>query len=265
MTNISAEACGGCHVGMLVTDAPDPVTGLSTYGASHTLSDNTTFVARNDNCITCHFVGSGAPMPGPAHAAIPGSNKLRQELGANYEAEIIGADFAVSPPTVDVKVTNLTTGADDLFADAEYTSGRMIVYLGWSTADLYNGDEDGNVSFPGTTSRQGYSFQLTLSSLAAAPPAQNADGSFTIPLVDLPAAVSGDPMISFDARMIVGGERAYAKSAVFFPGAARVLAVDEAKCNVCHGTINNHGGRGNDNVLVCLNCHTSELSEAPIR
>ena len=261
MTNISAEACGGCHVGMLVTDAPDPVTGLSTYGASHTLPDNTTFVARNDNCITCHFVGSGAPMPGPAHAAIPGSNKLRQELGANYEAEIIGADFAVSPPTVDVKVTNLTTGADDLFADAEYTSGRMIVYLGWSTADLYNGDEDGNVSFPGTTSRQGYSFQLTLSSLAAAPPAQNADGSFTIPLVDLPAAVSGDPMISFDARMIVGGERAYAKSAVFFPGAARVLAVDEAKCNVCHGTINNHGGRGNDNVLVCLNCHTSEFSD----
>ncbi|MCJ7558022.1 MAG: OmcA/MtrC family decaheme c-type cytochrome [Gammaproteobacteria bacterium] len=258
-TNISSEACGACHVGMLVTDAPDPVTGLSTYGMTHVLAGST-FVSRNDNCITCHFESGAGPMPEAAHAAIPGSNKLRQELGANYKAEIVGADFTVSPPTVDVKVTNLTSGADDLFADAEYTTGRQIVYLGWSTDDMYNGDEDGNVSFPGATEFQGFSYQVQLSTLAAAPPAQNADGSFTIPLVDLPAAVSGDPMISFDARMTVAGERAYAKSAVFFPGAARVLAVDEAKCNACHGTINNHGGRGNNNVLVCLNCHTSELS-----
>lgn len=256
LSNITAESCGGCHANLLVTDTPDPVTGLSTYGILHDL-DSGAFTARNENCITCHN-GTSVPLGFEAHSAIAGSDRVRNLLGENYQVEIVGADFVASPPTVDVKITNLTSGANDLFADAEYTAGRQTLYLGWSTDDFYNGDEDGNVSFP-SASRQGYSFQLQLSAVAPVP-TQNADGSFTIPLVDLPAAMSGDPMISFDARMDVGGERAYAESVVFFPGSERVLAVDEAKCNNCHKVISNHGGRGQNNLLVCLNCHNNELA-----
>ncbi|MDH3400357.1 MAG: OmcA/MtrC family decaheme c-type cytochrome [Chromatiales bacterium] len=256
LSNITAESCGGCHANLLVTDAPDPVTGLSTYGIQHNLGGSS-FTARNGECTICHD-GDNIPLGFEAHSAVAGSTRLRNELGENYQAEIVGADFVASPPTVDVKITNLTTGANDLFADAEYTAGRQTLYLGWSTDDFYNGDEDGNVSFP-SSSRQGYSFQLRLSDVALAP-TQNADGSFTIPLVDLPAAMSGDPMISFDARMDVDGERAYAESVVFFPGSERVLAVDEAKCNNCHKVISNHGGRGQNNLLVCLNCHNNELA-----
>lgn len=155
---------------------------------------------------------------------------------------------------------------------------------------MYNGDEAGNVSFPGTT-RQGYSFSLNLQDipdgsvidplfpLVTYPdnrPAQNANGSFTVALVNygaaedpaddvniaIPAAMSGDPMVSFDNRLQTAEGRIYPESVVFYPGggSARDLAVDETKCNVCHGTINNHGGRGTNNLQVCFNCHNGDLS-----
>jgi OmcA/MtrC family decaheme c-type cytochrome len=247
-TNISAEACGACHVGKLVVDPADPVTGLSTYGISHDFGGGEV-IARNDACSTCHN-DTTAPTAATAHAQKGSHYSI--ELGKNYKAEIV--NVAIDPDTrvvtADVKVTNLTTGANDLFADAEYTGGRIRVWLSWSADDFYGwGDETGFAD--GTA---GY---VQLSSIAV-PPAQNADGSFSIVLRDLPAAMTGDPMVSMDARMSVGGVNAYADSVAYFTGKTRTMLVDEAKCNKCHGTINNHGGRGTNNLLVCLNCHNND-------
>jgi OmcA/MtrC family decaheme c-type cytochrome len=247
-TNISAEACGACHVSTLVVDAADPVTGLSTYGISHDFGGGEV-IARNDACSTCHNDVT-APTAVTAHAQKGAHYSM--ELGKNYKAEIVNVviDPETRAVTADVKVTNLTTGANDLFADAEYTGGRIRVWLSWSTDDFYGwGDEAGFAD--GTA---GY---VQLSSIAV-PPVQNPDGSFSIALRSLPADMSGDPMVSMDARMNVGGVNAYAESVAYFTGDERTLLVDEAKCNKCHGTINNHGGRGTNNLLVCFNCHNND-------
>ncbi len=285
-TNISAEACGACHDDRLVTGTPNAVTGLSQYFMHHDLAGNV-FDADNPTCVLCHD-NVAAPLGEAAHANLD-TNKNRFAAGKDYTLQVLGANLTLDPMTIDVRVMRNGVAAD-IFADAEFLAGRQYLYLGWSSEEMYNGDEAGNVTFP-TDTRQGYSFSMNLQDipdgsvidplfpLVTYPdnrPAQNPDGSFTIALVNygaaedpaddinvtIPAAMSGDPMISFDNRLQSATGRIYPKSVVFYPtgGTPRQLAVAEAKCNVCHGTINNHGGRGTDNLQVCFNCHNSELS-----
>ena len=278
--SISAEACGGCHRDKLVVLSTDATTGLSAYGISHVINDATT-VANNGQCTTCHVATEGgvAPLGDDAHYMLPYYSSTRFANGENYLVEILSADLDSSPMTVTVRTTDLATGeAGDYFADAVYTGGRQYLYIGNDADELYNGDTLGNSSVGlGLASRAGYSFYVNLQDIpAASQPAQNPDGSFTVPLIrdygdPLTAAddVAVTPpegaetaMISFDNRLSVDGDRAYPQSATYWPEAntARDLAVDEAKCNACHGTIYNHGGRGTNNLYVCLNCHNADLA-----
>lgn len=278
--SISAEACGGCHRDKLVTVATDATTGLSSYGIEHIIND-TYNIATNGQCTTCHVATEGgvAPLGDDAHYMLPGYSSTRFANGENYKVEILGADLDSSPMTVTVKTTDLATGtAGDYFADAVYTGGRQYLYIGNDADELYNGDTLGNSSVGlGLASRAGYSFYVNLQSIpAASQPAQNQDGSFTVPLIsdyndpltaadDIPVTPpegAETMMISFDNRLSVDGDRAYPQSATYWPEAntARDLAVDIAKCNACHGTLNNHGGRGTNNLYVCLNCHNADLA-----
>lgn len=281
-TNISAESCGGCHDSMLVTDEPDADTGLSTYGIRHEINSSI-FIARNENCTTCHD-NVIAPLGDQAHAEV--GNHYSMELGSDYTIEILGADLAASPMTVDVRFLKAGEAANP-FVDAEFTNGRQYMYLGWNSEEMYNGDEAGNVWFGSsgtrrgvTTDRQGYGFYVNLQDIPAINiPAQNADGSFTIELMSSygVAETAGDevalanppagsrPMVSQDLRLeFADGSRGYGESVVFYPAGskARNLAVSEAKCNVCHGTISNHGGRGTNNLQVCFNCHNNDMNVA---
>jgi OmcA/MtrC family decaheme c-type cytochrome len=286
--SISAEACGGCHRDKLVTLTTDETTGLSTYGIEHVIND-TVNIASNGQCTTCHATteGSVAPLGDEAHYMLPGYSSTRFANGQNYKVEILSADVDSSPMTVTVRTTDLTTDeAGDYFADPVYTGGRQYLYIGNDADELYNGDTLGNSSVGlGLASRAGYSFYVNLQDIpAASRPPQNPDGSFTVPLISsygdpltadddvavTPPEGAESAMISFDNRLSVDGDRAYPQSATYWPmdgtsdpddaDTARALAVDVAKCNACHGTLNNHGGRGTNNLYVCLNCHNADLA-----
>jgi OmcA/MtrC family decaheme c-type cytochrome len=265
--NYTAEACGGCHVSNLVVSEPDATTGLSTYAIQHSFGTP----VENGSCVTCHGAGV-APTPFEAHSEVPGSTRLRLTLGEQFKFEILAADLVADPPVVTIKITNpLDETTYDIINDAAFTgsAASLNLYISWSTDDIYNGDELGNVLGERSDGRAvqlgtlgpGYPFRMLLSDIQANAVA-NEDGSFDVTyFTSLPANVTGGFMVALGGHPDVDGERAYAESAVFFPAAERPAVVDNARCNDCHGKLNFHGGnRVLGDYRICLVCHNKDLA-----
>jgi OmcA/MtrC family decaheme c-type cytochrome len=271
--NYTAEACGACHLGNLVVSDPDPTTGLSTYAIQHAFPSQPQV---NGTCVNCHGADV-APTNLKAHSNIARSTRLRLALGEQFKFEILAADMTVSPPVVTIKVSNpLDETVYDIINDPEFTGGEasLNLYIAWTTDDIYNGDENGNVLGKNSDGCQvgvgipdvcralppGYPLRMTLDAIQANA-TENADGSFDVTYFTSLPSVPGNPMIGMDGHPDVGGERAYAESTVFFPGPERPALVDNAKCNSCHGKLNMHGGNRNlGDYRICLACHNNDLS-----
>jgi OmcA/MtrC family decaheme c-type cytochrome len=266
--NYSAEACGACHVSVLEVSEPDPDTGLSTYAIQHAFPSDPQV---NGSCGNCH--GAGIVVTNfELHSQVIGSTRLRQDLGELFKFEILGADLTdLAAPKVTIKITNPADGsAYDILTDPEFTVlpndvASLSIWVSWSTDDIYNGDEDGNLVNFGGRSDEGRGLRMELEDIQASVPApvKNEDGSFTVTFFQALPANVGDFMISLGGHPDVNGERAYAESAVYLnPDATknRRKVVQEAKCNACHYKLAMHGGnRVLGDYRICLNCHNSEL------
>jgi OmcA/MtrC family decaheme c-type cytochrome len=280
--NYSAETCGACHVSNLVVGAPDATTGLSEYSIQHSFGTPQV----NGSCGTCHGAGV-APTNLEAHSNILGSTRLRLALGEQFKFEILAADLVADPPVVTIKITNPADESTyDIINDPEFTdrNASLNLYFAWSTDDIYNGDELGNIlgarsdgSFVGGDPlldldlTPGYPFRMLLADIQANA-VENADGSFDVTyFTSLPAdvgdfmvALGGHPAAAVTINGVESFDRAYAASTVFFPGGPdteRTPVVDNAKCNNCHGKLNMHGGnRVAGDYRICLVCHNNDLS-----
>jgi OmcA/MtrC family decaheme c-type cytochrome len=259
--------------------APDATTGLSEYSIQHSFGTPQV----NGSCGTCHGAGV-APTNLEAHSTILGSTRLRLALGEQFKLDILAADLVADPPVVTIKVTNPADESTyDIINDPEFTNSNasLNLYFAWSTDDIYNGDELGNVlgardngdavqNPPPDDLTPGYPLRMSIGAIQANAVA-NADGSFDVTyFTSLPADV-GDFMIALGghpaAAVTIGGvesfDRAYAASDVFFPNAAaeRPAVVDNDKCNACHGKLAFHGGnRVLGDYRICLVCHNNDLS-----
>ncbi len=256
----TAETCGGCHVSGLKSTDPDPVTGISSYSYLHVGENGPTGVeVPSGSCLNCHG-SAGFVSNLEVHQK---GDRLSRELGEGlFALEILSAENTGpgETPTVTIRVTNPEDGtAYDILNDPEFgENGAMDIYMAWTTADYYNGDELGN-SVP---SGNGQPIRLRLADIKANGTA-NADGSLSVlSPIALPADYTGDLGVSLGSRPDVDGVRAYARSVTFFPASERESVVDIARCDSCHEYLSFHGGNRNDDVGTCLTCHNADASSS---
>ena len=295
----TAKTCGGCHADGLLAANFDPVTGQAEYQFDHTVSDVPALGAANDGlCGGCHLgtiATAGDPLS--IHSTISGDDRFRGELGEDFVLEILGATN-VGPglvPSITFQVTDAAGTPYDIMTAPEFDTANgssLNLYVAWTSADIYNGDEAGNTGGLRDRNRDiteppdgtpdiedygpGHPFRMYLDALqrdiAANPGWANADGSYTVDyFAALPTGWTGDIMISLgghpaavgvtDHNGDVGNQRAAPASAVFFPGAARQIAWDNDNCNTCHKQLQFHGSNRNGNLEICLNCHNADLPE----
>ncbi len=256
LATATAEACGGCHVSGLKASAPDPATGLSTYSYVHVGDSGPTgSEVPSGSCLTCHG-GGGFISNLTVHQK---GERLQRELGEGlFALEVVGAENTGpgETPVVTIRVTNPEDGtAYDILNDPEFGDGAgMDIYMAWTTDDYYNGDELGN----STPAGNGQPIRLRLDDIKANGTA-NADGSLSVvSTTPLPANYTGDLGIALGARPTVDGERAAARSVVFFPASEREKVVDIVRCDSCHEYLTFHGANRNDNAQMCLTCHNAD-------
>ena len=302
--NLSATAktCGSCHANGLLAANFDAVTGQAEYQFDHAVSDIPTLGVINDGlCVECHLgtiATAGDPLA--IHSTLStnlGRQRFREELGEDFVLEILDATN-VGPglvPSITFQVTDAAGTPYDIMTAPEFDTANgasLNLYVAWTSADIYNGDEAGNTGGLRDRNRDtdeppdgipdiedygpGHPFRMYLEALQrdieANPGWVNADGSYTVDyFAALPAGWTGDVMISLgghpaavdvtDHNGDVGNQRAAPASAVFFPGTARQVAFDNDKCNACHKQLQFHGSNRNENPEICLNCHNADLPE----
>ncbi len=295
----TVKTCGGCHADGLIAQNFDPVTGQAEYQFDHANSDVPALGAANDgSCDGCHLgniVTAGDSLS--IHSRLSGDQRFRQELGEDFVLEILGATN-VGPglvPSITFRVTDAAGTPYDIMTAPEFDTANnasLNLYVAWTSADIYNGDEAGNTGGLRDRDRDiteppdgipdiedygpGHPYRMYLDALqrdiAANPGWANADGSYTVDyFTALPTGWTGDVMISLgghpaavgvtDADDVVGNQRAAPASAVFFPGTARDVGWDNDKCNACHKQVQFHGANRNENMAICLNCHNADLPE----
>lgn len=289
----SAKACGGCHADGLVAQDFDPVTGQAEYFFDHTLAeaDVDVGIVEDGACAACHLgVISTAGPPLAIHSRIRGDDRARAAAGDNFVFEILSAT-ATGPgqaPVVTFRISDPQGGAYDIFNDPEFTDGNasLNLYVQWSTADYYGGDENGlvhgarqnddlsiqavqDLNFRDT----GYPYRMRIDSIRNAITnggSTNADGSYTLTFFRaLPDAFTGDIVVGLgghpaweyeDQDLVTAFDRAAAVSAVFFAGEPRVAAFDSAQCSACHQRLMEHGANRNGNAEFCLMCHNGDAA-----
>lgn len=278
LVSATTTVCGGCHVSGIVASEPDADTGLSTYSFQHPPEAVGGQVVPDGACTNCHGT-NGFVATDEAH--LKGS-VLSEELGANFVFEILSAEN-VAPgdtPTITIRVTDPDGNPYDLVNDPEFNTDNgasLNLYVAWTTDDIYNGDENGNLlgersdgrSVQAGTLAPGYPLRMRIQEIQAAVGAPNADGSYTVPyFATLPVDYTGDVMIALGGHPAGNAgtdaapdwERAYAKSTVFYPGTPRAEIVAAENCQNCHGYLAFHGGNRNGDTQICLVCHNADLA-----
>jgi OmcA/MtrC family decaheme c-type cytochrome len=168
-------------------------------------------------------------------------------------------------PVVTYRVDKTDGSAWDIVNDPEFDGDNgagLDLYLAWTTDDIYNGDENGNLV------NRGQSLRMRLADLQAGS-IQNADGSYTVTYnTALPTDYSGDIMLSLggrpatlaaDADGIEAYQRSAATAAVFYPDSVRQYQADSDGCNACHQQLQFHGTNRSGDTEMCLVCHDADF------
>ncbi|MGD9340852.1 MAG: OmcA/MtrC family decaheme c-type cytochrome [Chromatiales bacterium] len=278
LVSATTTVCGGCHVSGIVASAPDADSGLSTYSFQHPPEAAGGAVVPDGACTNCHGT-NGFVATDEVH--LKGS-VLSEKLGEDFVFEILSAEN-VEPgdtPTITIRVTDADGNPYDLVNDPEFTedAASLNLYVAWTTDDIYNGDEaglllgersDGRAVQDGTLN-PGYPLRMRIAEIQAAVGAPNADGSYDVPyFTALPLDWTGDVMIALGGHPAGNAgtdaapdyQRAYAKSAVFYPGTPRAEIVKAENCQNCHGYLAFHGGNRNGDTQICLVCHNADLAD----
>jgi OmcA/MtrC family decaheme c-type cytochrome len=265
----TAKTCGGCHADGLVVGEPDPVTGQpDQYFFDHTYADTNVGIANDGTCGGCHL--GSITTAGPAlkiHSTIAGDQRFAEELGSEFILSVTGATDTEpgDMPVVTYRVDKTDGSAWDIVNDPEFDGDNgagLDLYLAWTTDDIYNGDENGNLV------NRGQSLRMRLADLQAGS-IQNADGSYTVTYnTALPTDYSGDIMLSLggrpatlaaDADGIEAYQRSAATAAVFYPDSVRQYQADSDGCNACHQQLQFHGTNRSGDTEMCLVCHDADF------
>jgi OmcA/MtrC family decaheme c-type cytochrome len=288
----TAKTCGGCHADGLVAENHDLVTGQAEYSFDHNAAaaDVPIGVVVDGQCANCHLGNiSTAGDPLAIHSSIRGDARARMEAGETFVFEILDA-VNTGPgqtPTVTFRVTDVLGTPYNILIDPEFdlaNGASLNLYVQWATADYYGGDENGlvvggRINDDGVTTQMiqdlnfrdtGYPYRMRLGALQNLAVLNPLDGSFTVDFFtalpdpftgDVVFGLSGHPVLeTIDADGMLGYERAAATSILYFPGQARIAAIDSANCNNCHKQIQAHGTNRNGNAEFCLMCHNGDAA-----
>jgi OmcA/MtrC family decaheme c-type cytochrome len=255
---VTAQACGGCHVDGLVVSEPDE-NGLSTYEFSHPFGQFSNFA-----CLACHISNGAAGETAELHLK---GRPLERELGLQFVQTIIDVQNAGpgESPVVTYQYTDLDGNPYDVLNDPEFDAANgadLNLYVAWTTADYYNGDELGNSTFG-----RGLNFRMRHADFVANS-TDNNDGTFTLnTTLTLPQNYTGDVGVFLNSEAAVEvetspGVTAYAGAIIpvtaFYPGTERAVVVDNDKCSNCHEFLVIHGRR--NDVQFCGTCHNGDLA-----
>jgi OmcA/MtrC family decaheme c-type cytochrome len=257
---VTAQACGGCHVDGLVVSDPDE-NGLSTYEFNHPFGQ-----FPNSTCLACHVSNGVAGTTAKLHAK---GEPLERELGLQFVQTIVDVENSGpgETPVVTYQYTDLDGNAYDVLNDPEFDSANgadLNLYIAWTTADYYNGDELGN-----STIGNGINFRMRHDDVIANS-SDNGDGTFTLTsTLTLPESYTGDIGVFLNSQAAVEvevepGVTEYADAIMpvtaFYPGSPRTEIVDNAKCSNCHEFLVFHGRR--NDAQFCVTCHNGDLASA---
>ena len=256
---VTATSCGSCHAEGLRLGTPDPVTGKPPYSYQHQGGVVAGITINDGRCLDCHN-GQGVPTAQAIHANIPGSSRLRETLGMNFEYQILDLAGlqAGEMPVVTFRVLDAAGEPVDVRSDETFlTSGaRFTLRLAWDTGDIFNGLADGTLANPRA---QPFSLNVldVLGELV-----ENADGSFSYTLPEAtPEGVPANLMVTLEGRRVYAdGERAYPESAIYYTGAPRAVIVEEQKCDSCHQFLAFHGGSRAGDPQMCVVCHNPDAA-----
>lgn len=283
MVNHSAKTCGGCHAGGLVTENPDPVTGVPVYKFDHGgagADGGFTAVVDDGTCGNCHagqITGAGPTLA--IHSKIRGDGRSRTENGNQFVLSIEGATNTGpgETPVITFRVDRPDGSAYDIVNDPEFTQGSpsLNLYVGWESEEVYNGLADGtNINTRDTGAvvepySPAHPFRMYLAALQT-DAVQNADGSYTVTyFAALPATLPGDVFVALgghpyyeftDNDGVTAFDQAWAVSQIFYTGTARDTRFASENCNGCHERLAFHGGNRSGNYEMCLACHNADLT-----
>lgn len=269
--------CAKCHAGTL-TESQDPPVITSTLtpegdnwqevptmAACGSCHDNVDFSTHqggqtdNSNCISCHSAGGVAGSIASVH-----ENKTLE--GTRSIAVNIKSVTNTAPgdyPQITFSVTDpLDNTSYNILTDPQWTSGRLVMTIAWSTTDYTNTGYSEPVP--------GYTDALTKS-------VANADGTYTLtsdfPIPDgsvapfIPATGSGVVFLEGRAQTTAYGETTFLMDPTYFsinePGGVakpRRQVVSIAKCNACHGYKMEHGDNRTNVQAQCEQCHNPRMA-----
>jgi OmcA/MtrC family decaheme c-type cytochrome len=290
----SVKTCGGCHANGLVAANFDAVTGQAEYSFDHAAAgaDLDVGTLPDASCANCHLGGiANAGDPLLVHSNIRGDDRARAAAGDNFVFEILGATNTDpgQTPVVTIRVTDAAGTPYNILTAPEFdlaNGASLNLYVQWSTADYYGGDEDGlvrggRIRDDGVTIQAiqdlssgfrdtGYPYRMYLGAIQAVAVPGVVAGTYDVPFYQaLPDSFTGDVVFGLgghpkfwttDADGNPGYETAAAVSALYFPGTTRVAAIDSDKCNACHKRIQEHGSNRNGNAEFCLMCHNGDAA-----
>ncbi len=274
--NATIENCSTCHdtttydgsATINVADASQAAGGFTPKLTQVSAAPHTGGPGWTDNvCKACHpieLTGDNAYK-----MSITGHHTLFEQsslfTGLNFQILSVTGATAGSKPTVTFKITD---GKGSSLSPAEAGSSYSLK-VGYFKATDYINDGMSNFGQPLTQA------------LAAA--TANADGSYTITFATaIPASATGTGVVGLEGRrsytipatlkypsrdVRVGG-----KSVQYFfdlatgaqvtdPVKQRRVAVDEAKCLLCHGRLSLHGSNRVNSVQQCVICHNPNATD----
>jgi OmcA/MtrC family decaheme c-type cytochrome len=261
MATATASVCGGCHVDGLLSDAPNAVTGRSTYAFEHDFGP-----AADGTCVSCHAPGG----PGGSNEAnhlrgVKEATRIGREQFA-YEIIEIRDAVAGEQPVITFAVNNPETGGRyNITTDAPFNQGAasLTLNIAWNTSD-YSNEGSGSAAATGAPAQP---FALGLAFLKANA-TRNPDGSYTITApTPLPASATGGVAVAMEGRPSVALPSTGAltnipvRGVTKFFGAPRREIVSSDSCNTCHESVAFHGNNRVDDIQLCATCHNPDATD----
>ena len=269
--------CAKCHAGTLTESQNPPVITstltpqgdnwqeVPTMQACGSCHDNVDFSTHNggqtdnSNCISCHSAGGIAGSIASVHE----NKKLEgtRSIAVNIQSMTNTApgDF----PQITFSVTNPLDGTPyNILTDPQWTSGRLVMTIAFSTTDYTN---------------TGYAEPVPDATDALANAVDNGNGTYTLtsdfPIPDgsaapgIAATGSGVAFLEGRANTTAYGRTTFLMNPTYFSidepsgiPVPRRQVVSIAKCNSCHGYKTEHGDNRTNTQAQCQQCHNPRMA-----